>query len=166
MKADRPLWIDSKGVLCDRPPSTGYKIAGIAGQGITAHIVRKFNLTETDGKVTQGGEAAESPESTPPPMIADRELHADDNGTLYDEPQGTGYKIADAGRKIPVEYIRRYNLEIEEGKVVQKKKPNLKKKDEPDNKAAEKAPNKGARGSGGLTVSSKKTGTKTSGGSS
>ena len=167
MKADRPLWIDGRTKkLCDRPPSTGYKIAGTAGQGIPGNIIAEFDLRLVDGKVTQGGEPAASPESTPPALVADRELHADDNGTLFDEAQGTGIKIADPGKKIPVEYIRRYNLEIEEGRVVQKKKPNLKKTDEPDNKAAKKAPNKGARGSGGLTVSSKKTGTKTSGGSS
>ena len=165
MKADRPLWIDAKGNLCDRPPSTGYKIAGNTGQDISGSIMQKFGLSIAGGKVVQHGEAAKSPESTPPPMIADRELFADKDGELFDEPQGTGIKIADPGKKIPVEYIRRYSLAVEGGKVVQKKKPDQKKKEPVENKAVDKMPNKGARGTGGLVINNRR-GTRSSKGAS
>tara|TARA_Y100000310_G_scaffold340684_2_gene437320 strand:+ start:1609 stop:2115 length:507 start_codon:yes stop_codon:yes gene_type:complete len=168
MKADRPLWIDEKGALCDAPPSRGYKIAGTAGQPIPGHIVKACELSEEGGRVMQRGELPRSPASTPAPLVADRDLFADADCNLHDEPQATGIKIAEAGRKIPVEYMLRYQLGVEDGKIVQK--GTVKKEEAPENKAAPKPPNKsrkkGARGSGGLTVDSKKTGTKTSEGAS
>jgi len=151
MKADRPLYVDSKGVLCDTPPATGYKLAGTKGQDIPSNIVEKFGLVLRSGKITQNGKAAKSPQSTPSPIIADRDLFADKDGELFDEPQATGIKIADAGKKIPTEYIRRYSLEVKKDKVIQKKK-GTKKSGPVENKEAGTAENKGARGSGGLTI--------------
>lgn len=158
MKADRPLWIDSQGRLCESPPATGYKIAGVEGVDIPEHVVQQFGLTVTDGRITQGGKVR-APKQ-PARMVADRELFADSSGKLYDTPQGTGIKIADAGRKIPVEYVRRYNLSIEGDRVVQKNAPDLTPDKDAVTKAVEAPPNKGARGSGGLTVDSRRTGGK------
>ena len=53
MIADRPLWINEEGCLCDAPPSPGIKVAGVRGIEIPDYIVRKYGLEKVNGKVTQ-----------------------------------------------------------------------------------------------------------------
>jgi len=135
--------------LCDAPPSTGYQIAGTKGAPIPAYVVKKFGLAMVDGLVTQGGELPRSPVSTQPRLVSDRELFVDADGVLYDAPQATGIKLVSAGVRIPMEYVRRYNLATVEGKIMQKSIPKV------ENKAVDGVPNKGKRGSGGLTIAGK-----------
>tara|TARA_Y100000310_G_C20484734_1_gene716342 strand:+ start:376 stop:900 length:525 start_codon:yes stop_codon:yes gene_type:complete len=174
MRADRPLWIDADEMLCDAPPASGFKIASAEGVNIPNRVVDKYGLALEGGVVMQNGEVR-TPEQ-PARIIADRELFADAAGVLYDEPQSTGIKVADAGKRIPIEYVRRYQLSIEDGIVVQTSAPGLDELERDDTekpKEARKAPNKarkppankGARGSGGLTVPGRD-GPRSSGGAS
>lgn len=176
-KAHRPLWIDSKGQLCDQPPSTGFKIAAAAGVAIPRSVMEEFNLTSRNGKIYQGGRLPKSPESTPPKVVADREIFADEDGGIFDTPQATGIKVCDAGRPIPVEYLRRYNLERDKKGdiIVQNSHPHLLKKKDAQNKArrgianksaGDQAPAPGERGSGGLSVTTPEGVTHDSGGAS
>ena len=143
MKANKPLWIDSNGVLCDAPPSTGIKIAGVKGYAIKLEIIKKFDLVLVDGAVTQKGKDIKSPKTTAPKLIADRELFANEDGEIFDDPQSTGIKVCSVGDKIPREYILRYNLFIDsDGDIAQKSLPNLKKVGLPKNKMAAAPSNK------------------------
>ena len=61
MTADRPLWINEEGSLCDSPPSPGIKVAGVRGIEIPEYIVKKYGLEKVNGKVAQ--KLAEEPEN-------------------------------------------------------------------------------------------------------
>lgn len=137
MKADRPLWADLKGRLCDAPPSTGFQLAAFAGQEIHVRLVQRYGLQEIDGKVVQPGQEIQHPVSTPPPMVADRELFATPDLQLHDSEVAGSIKLCDAGAEIPQEYIDRYGLREKEGKIVATKavkQPENKMVAQPENK--------------------------------
>ena len=157
MKSHAALWIDSHGILCDAPPSSGFKIAGAAGVEIPSSAVEEFNLTLKGKTVMQDGKKPQTPASGER-LIADRELFADVHGELFDEQQSTGIKIADAGKRIPREYVIRYKLVTNKSKTIvsQSEHPHLTAEDNDATKAVKAPPNKGARGSGGLQFQDKK----------
>lgn len=140
MMADRRLWIDQDGKLCEMPPSVGMVLAK-KGADIFPRHVKEFNLNVMGGVVMQDGEAALSPESTPPALIADRVLFIQ-QGThkLMSKKPKEGIKIADKGEKIPRTYVNEYNLVEVDGKIEQKSIPKA------PNKAINSAPNKGRDG--------------------
>jgi hypothetical protein len=109
MKADRDLWLDDKGTLCDRPPTTGMKLA-MKGAEINARLVRDHALHEEMGQVLQSGNHPKSPNSTPPPVVADRLLFITNKGELTDIRPNRGIKIADAGQRISSYYVCEYSL--------------------------------------------------------
>lgn len=151
MKAHARLWIDAGGHLCDRPPGGGQLLASGPGADIPPDVAERFHLADVEGRVTQNGKAAQSPDSTIPLLVADRDLFVTSEGVLVDEKPDAGMKIVDAGWKIPREYEQTYHLEMLDGKVVQKSVP------KPANKAIEDAPNKG-----GLTMTDKRGGRRSS----
>lgn len=140
MVADRRLWIDQDGKLCEAPPSVGMVLAK-KGADIFPRHVNEFHLDVVDGVVVQNGKAALSPESTPPALIADRTLFIE-QGThkLVSKKPTEGIKIADKGEKIPRTYVNEYNLSEVDGEIVQKSIPKA------PNKAINSAPNKGRGG--------------------
>lgn len=147
MVAHTTLWIDAKGVLVDGPPASGMKLP--AGGEIPQHLAKRFELELVDGKIVQHGRAARAQApSTPPPMIADRDLFLAPDGTLAD----TGVKIVSAGAEVAMHYISEYGLEQKDGKVVQKARK------APANKSIEDPPNK----TGGLTLTDKRDGRRSS----
>jgi len=161
MKADRPLWIDDKGRLCDAPPSSGIKIAGVAGFDIPQRFVDLYALDIKAGRVVQKGREPISPKSTPDAIVADRDLWIDSDGALSDDPipEGSGIKIASKGEPVSSYYVKEHGLAEKDGQIVQTKA--VKKA---ENKAVESAPNKSAKADdeeaegGGLTVTSKAAG--------
>jgi hypothetical protein len=147
MKAHARLWIDAGGNLCDRPPGAGLLIASAKGADIRQRFVDRYHLTQEGGVVRQNGKDPRSPESTIPLLVADRDLFVTSDGVLVDaKPERGGMKIADANWKIPREYEQGYNLEMRDGKVVQKSVP------KPPNKSIEDSPNK----SGGPTLNTRR----------
>ncbi len=138
MKADRRLWIDDKEQLTDTPPSRGILIAA-KGADIFPRHIEAYNLSVIDGRVCQGGKPARSPKSSPDRLVAHRDLFITKEGELRVKPPGDrGFKIADKGDKIQIEYVQNYGLLVnEKGEVVQKKTPKA------PNKQREAAPNKG-----------------------
>ena len=77
-------------------------------------------------------------------MYAHTTLWVDEKGQLCEEPPARGLKIAPTkGDEIPPEFVKRYGLSEEGGKVVQKQQAKA------ENKAVEAPPNKGGSG---LTV--------------
>ncbi len=140
MVADRRLWIDRKGQLCDTAPSSGMVLAK-KGADIFPRHVKEFHLDVVDGVVVQNGEAALSPESTPPALIADRVLFITKiTHKLVSKKPKDGIKIADKGEKIPRTYVNEYNLVEVDGEIKQKSIPKA------PNKAINSAPNKGRDG--------------------
>jgi len=138
MIADRTLYIDEHGALVDAPPQSGLQL-GNAGADIPPKLVQLYGLELHDGKVWQRGKPPkEGKPSTPPPMIADRDLFIDHDGTLAE----SGVKIASAGGEVAQFYINEYRLELRDEKVAQKARKGM------PNKAVADAPNKG----GGLTI--------------
>jgi len=119
MVAHARLWIDSKGRLCETPPSGGVLLA-TEGQRLSDRLIAAHGLEEKSGKVAQNGKAALTPKSTPDPLIADRTLWVDSAGTLTDSPPAHGVKIADSGEKIPRGYVAMHNLRERDGVIVQK----------------------------------------------
>ena len=76
-------------------------------------------------------------------MRAHATLWVDDKGQLCEGPPARGLKIAAVkGDEIPPEFVKRYGLSEEGGKVVQKQQAKA------ENKAVKEAPNKGS----GLTI--------------
>lgn len=137
MKAHTRLWIDHRGRLCDQPPTSGVMIA-TGGGDIAERFVRAHDLTVVDGKVVQRTRPTLSPDSTPEPLVADRLLYVTADGGLVDrKPKEGGVKIASKGEKIPRGYVTMHNLEVKDGKIIQKSIP------KPPDKARRNAPNKG-----------------------
>lgn len=146
MKAHTILWIAAGGLLCDAPPTAGMKIAAFAGDEIPNDIVRLYGLEIVGGRVTQRGKDPQTPKSTPDALIADRALYINNAGQLVESAPAYGIKIADEGDAIASFYVVQHKLEIKDGRVMQKKQTKA------ENKAVKDAPNKGARGSGGLSI--------------
>lgn len=137
MKSDRALYLDSKGRLCDAPPSSGIKIASIAGVEIPAWVEKEHHLSIKDGCVVQNGKDPTTPKSTPDPLIADRRLWITAEGKLVDEEPTKGIKIAEEGDKIPAYYVSEHNLFRSNGRIGQKGrgKPEDKQRKKPKNKS-------------------------------
>ncbi len=146
MKSDRALWFDQKGRLCDRPPSTGLKLANMAGVEIPPHIAKQYELIVKDGRILQRGKLPLSPKSTPDPLVADRDLWITREGELVDEEPEKGISIARRGDKIPSQYVSEHKLVEKGGKIEQKgaKKPEDKQKKKPANKGSGLKINKGS----------------------
>lgn len=138
MKSHTALWIDIKGCLCDTPPSSGLKLANMAGVEIPPHIARQYDLSMRDGMVVQNGKKPLSPKSTPDPLIADRDLWLTSEGKLADKEPEKGIAIALKGEKIPSQYVHEHNLVDRGGKIGQKgrQKPDDKQRKNPENKGS------------------------------
>ena len=136
MVAHSRLWIDTKGRLCETPPSGGVLLA-TEGQRLHDREIEAHGLEEKGGKVRQKGKAAARPQSTPDALIADRTLWVDSKGVLTDTPPGHGVKIADKGEKIPRGYVVMHNLRDKDGVVAQKAVTKV------DNKMDSQGKNKG-----------------------
>ena len=134
MVAHKRLWADSDGVLCDQPPSSGTLLAK-QDADIPERFVRLYNLVERDGRVTQNGKAAISPETTPDALIADRDLWVTKAGVVVDKPpEATAVRVAVAGEKIARGYQAEHGLIARDGRVVQKGAPQAKAVKAPQNK--------------------------------
>lgn len=127
MKAHTRLWIDHRGILVDAPPSTGYLVA-MNGQDVPQRFIDAYGLEMMDGKVVQRGKEAETPKSTPDALIADRDLFVTRKGELVDEKPEDGIFITEKGAKVITEYVNAYNLEEQDGRIVQKEMPPAKNK--------------------------------------
>ena len=53
MKAQATLWIDERGKLREEPPSRGFKIAAFKGDEIQPELIKRYGLSEKEGKIMQ-----------------------------------------------------------------------------------------------------------------
>lgn len=141
MQAHAPLWIDSKGRLCDAPPESGIKLAAARGAEIPPRAVNMYDLDYQDGKVIQRGHDTRTPEQQER-LVADRDLFVSAEGILQDTPAAQGIKLCSAGEKIANTYVQRYGLYEEDGEIRQKK-GGVKQEKTPENKKRSGVQNKG-----------------------
>ena len=57
MRAHATLWVDTEGQLCEEPPARGLKIAPTKGDEIPPEFIKRYGLSEKEGKVVQKQQA-------------------------------------------------------------------------------------------------------------